>query len=163
MMQHLAWHYLHARDYDRAREALWRAIEMDSASWRPQLDLATVELAAGNLPEAEARLRVPLEVAPERAEVQAALGQIYAGSGRLEGAKAILLGLRQAGEQRYVSPYLIACLQASLGMKAQALAFLDRSVRERSDLVVYLRSDPRVDSLRADRRFARLLRQLRLP
>jgi serine/threonine-protein kinase len=163
MVQHLAWHYFHARRYDRAREALWRAIEMDSTAWRPQLDLAAVELAAGNLSEAEARLRIPLEVAPERAEVQVALGQVYAGSGRTEESKAILLGLRQAGEQRYVSPYLIACLQASLGMKSQALAFLGRSIRERSDLVVYLRSDPRVDSLRTDRRFARLLRQLRLP
>ena len=163
MMQHLGWHYLHSRQYDRAREALWRAIEMDSTAWRPQFELATVELAAGNLPEAEAWLRLPLEVAPERAEVQAALGQVYAGSGRANEAKTILLRLRQEGEQRYVSPYLIACLQASLGMKAQALSFLERSVRERSDLVVYLRSDPRVDSLRTDRRFARLLRQLRLP
>jgi tetratricopeptide (TPR) repeat protein len=163
MMQHLAWHYLHARQYGRAREALWRAIEIDSTAWRPQFYLAAVELAAGNLPEAEARLRIPLEAAPERTEVQVALGQVYAGSGRPEEAKAILLRLRQEGEQRYVSPYLIACLQASLGMKAQALAFLERSLRERSDLVVYLRSDPRVDSLRADRRFERLLRQLRLP
>lgn len=162
-MQHLAWHHLHARQYDQAREALWRVIEMDSTAWRPQFDLAAVELAAGNLPEAEARLRIPLEVAPERAEVQVTLGQVYAGSGRPEEAKAILQRLRQAAEQRYVSPYLIACLQASLGMKAQALAFLQRSVRERSDLVVYLRIDPRVDSLRTDRRFARLLRQLRLP
>jgi serine/threonine-protein kinase len=163
MMQHLAWHYLHARQYGRAREALSRAIEIDSTAWRPQFYLAAVELAAGNLPEAEARLRIPLEAAAERTEVQVALGQVYAGSGRPEEAKAILLRLRQEGEQRYVSPYLIACLQASLGMKAQALAFLERSLRERSDLVVYLRSDPRVDSLRADRRFERLLRQLRLP
>jgi len=163
IMQHLAWHHLHARQYERARESLWRAIEMDSTAWRPHFDLAVVESAAGNLPEAEARLRIPLAVAPERAEVQAALGQVYAASGRTEEAKAILLRLRQAAEQRYVSPYLIACLQASLGMKAQALTFLERSARERSDMVVYVRIDPRVDSLRADRRFARLLRQLRLP
>jgi TolB-like protein/predicted Zn-dependent protease len=163
MMQHLAWHYLHARQYPRAREVLWRVTELDSTAWRPQFELAAVELVAGNLPEAEARLRIPLEVAPERAEVQAALGQVYAGSGRTEEAKTILQRLRQAAERRYVSPYLIACLQASLGMKSQALSFLERSVRERSDLVAYLRIDPRVDSLRAHPRFARLLRQLRLP
>lgn len=163
MMQQLAWHYLHARQYSRAREVLWRVIEMDSTAWRPQFDLAAVELAAGNLPESEARLRIPLEVAPERAEVQVALGQVYAGSDRTEEAKAILQRLRQASEQRYVSPYLIACLQASLGMRPQALAFLERSARERSDLVAFLRIDPRVDSLRANPRFVRLLRQLRLP
>ena len=163
IMQHLAWHYLHARQYGRAREAVWRAIEMDPTAWRPHLDLAAVELAAGNLTEAEARLRIPLQIAPERAEVQVALGQVYAASGRTDEAKAILLGLRQAAEQRYISPYLIACLQASLGMRPQAFAFLERSVRERSDFVAYLRIDPRVDPLRTDRRFARLLRQVRLP
>ena len=163
IMQHLGWHYLHARQYSRAREALWRVIEMDSTAWRPHLDLAAVELAAGNLTEAETRLRIPLQVAPERAEVQVALGQIYAGSGRTDEAKAILQALRQGAEQRYISPYLIACLQASLGMRPQAFAFLERSVRERSDFVAYLRIDPRVDPLRTDRRFPRLLRQLRLP
>jgi tetratricopeptide (TPR) repeat protein len=35
----LGWHYLHARQYDRARETLWRAIEMDSTAWRSHFDL----------------------------------------------------------------------------------------------------------------------------
>lgn len=159
----LGWHYLHARRYDRAREALWRALEMDSTAWRTHFNLALVEQAAGNLAEAETRLRVPLEIAPERAEVQLAAGQLYAATGRVEQAKEILQRLRQAAEQRYVSPYFIACLQASLGMRSQAFAFLDRAARERSEFIGYLRIDPRVDSLRTDRRFARLLRQLRLP
>ena len=163
MVQHLGWHYLHARHYDRAREALWRAIAMDSTAWRPHFELALVEQAARNLDEAEARLRIPLQIAPDRAEVQVALGQIYALSGRTAEAKTILQQLRQAAEQRYISPYLIACLQASLGMRPQAFAFLDRAVRERSDFVAYLRIDPRIDTLRTDRRFTRLLRQVRLP
>jgi predicted Zn-dependent protease len=136
---------------------------MDSTAWRPYFELALVEQAAGNLAEAESRLRIPLQVAPERAEVQVALGQVYAMSGRTDEARTVLQRLRQAAEQRYVSPYLIACLHASLGMRPQAFAFLDRAVRERSEFVAYLRMDPRVDTLRTDRRFARLLRQLRLP
>ena len=163
MVEQLGWQYLHARQYGRSREALWRALEMDSTAWRTHFDLALLEQAAGNLAEAETRLRIPLEIAPERAEVQLALGQLYAATGRTEQAKEILQQLREAAEERYVSPYLIACLQASLGMRPQAFAFLDRAVRERSELVAYLRIDPRVDSLRTDRRFARLLRQLRLP
>jgi Tfp pilus assembly protein PilF len=163
MVEQLGWQYLHARQYDRGREALWRSLEMDSTAWRTHFDLALLEQAAGNFPEAEARLRVPLQVAPERAEVQLALGQLYAATGRVDQAKEILQQLRQTAEQRYVSPYFIACLQASLGLRSQAFAFLDRAVRERSEFVAYLRIDPRVDSLRADRRFARLLRHLRLP
>lgn len=163
IMQHLGWHYLHAREYDRGREALGRAIEMDSAAWRSHFDLAVLELAAGNLTEGEARLRIPLQVAPERAEVQVALGQVNALSGRADSARAVLRRLQEASEQRYISPYLIGALQGSLGQRSQAFASLNRAVKERSDLVAYLRIDPRVDSLRTDRRFPRLLRQLRLP
>lgn len=163
LTRHLGWHYLHVRDYARAREALWRAIELDSSAWRPYLDLALVEQVAGNYGEAETHLQIPLRVAPQRAEVQVAQGQLYALSGRADSARAVLRGLHEAAQQRYVSPYLIAALQGSLGQRTQAFASLNRAVREQSDLVAYLRIDPRVDSLRTDRRFPRLLRQLRLP
>jgi TolB-like protein/Tfp pilus assembly protein PilF len=160
---HLGWHYLHARQYDRARETLARAIYLDSTVWRTHLEQALLEQVAGNYREAEARLSIPLQVAPERAEVQAALGQVYALTGRVEEAQALLQQLQDATDQRYISPYLIASLQASLGQRTRAFASLDRAVKERSELIAYLRIDPRVDSLRADRRFSRLLRRLRLP
>ncbi len=163
LIRHLGWHYLHVREYGRAREALWRAIDLDSGAWRPHLDLALLEQVTGNYGEAATHLRIPLRVAPQRAEVQVALGQTYASSGRADSAQAILRRLLEAAEQRYISPYLIGALQGSLGQRTQAFASLNRAVKERSDLVVYLRIDPRVDSLRTDRRFPRLLRQLRLP
>jgi TolB-like protein/tetratricopeptide (TPR) repeat protein len=163
LIRHVGWHYLHVREYGRAREALWRAIALDPAAWRAHLDLALVEQAAGNYGEAETHLRIPLRVAPQRAEIQLARGQVYALSGRADSAQAILRWLLEESEQRYISPYLIGALQGSLGQRTQAFASLNRAVRERSDLVAYLRIDPRVDSLRADRRFPRLLRQLRLP
>jgi len=161
--EQLGWHYLHARDYDRAREELRKAIEMDSTGWRPRLDLALLEQVTGNYAEAEAQLRIPLQVAPGRVEFQVALGQVYALSGRTDAALEILRSLLEASEQRYVSPYLIACLQGSLGRRTQAFTWLDRAVQERAEPVAYLRIDPRVDSLRTDRRFGRLIRQLRLP
>lgn len=163
LIEHLGWHYLHSRQYGRAREALWRAIDLDSTAWRPHFELALLEQVTGNYPEAEAHLRIPLQIAPERAELQVALGQVYALSGRTEDALTILQSLMQASEQRYVSPYLIACLQGSLGRRTQAFSYLNRAIKERAELVAYLRSDPRVDSLRTDRRFSRLLRQIRLP
>ncbi len=163
LIRHLGWHHLHVREYGRARETLWRAIELDPGAWRPHLDLALVEQAAGNYAEAQAHLRIPLQVAPQRAEIQVTLGQVYASSGRIDSAEAVLRRLHEASEQRYISPYLIGALQGSLGQRTEAFVSLNRAIRERSDLVAYLRIDPRLDSLRTDRRFSRLLRQLRLP
>ena len=163
LIHHLGWHYLHARQYDRARETLRRAVGLDSTDWRVHFDLALLEQATGNYPAAEAHLQTPLAAVPQRAEVQGALGQLYALSGRTEDAKGILAELKAASSDRYISPYIIASVQASLGQRAPAFASLDQAVKERSELLAYLRIDLRVDSLRTDRRFARLLRQLRLP
>ncbi len=160
---HLGWHYLHARQYERARETLQRALAMDSTAWRPHFELALLETAAANYPAAEAHLRVPLAAFPQRAEIHAAQGQLYAASGRTDEARSTLEQLQAAASDGYVSPYFIATAQASLGQRTAALASLNRAVKERAELVAYLRIDLRVDSLRSDRRFARLLRQLRLP
>jgi adenylate cyclase len=160
---HLGWHYLHARQFVQARETLLRAVQLDSISWRPQVHLALVEQATGNYDAALRRLEVPLRYAPERPEVRVALGQVYALNGRIEEARTLLHQLQEASRQGYVPAYLIACLQASLGQRRQAFNSLDRAVRERSELVPFLRVDPRLDSLRNDRRFTVLLRQLRLP
>jgi TolB-like protein/Flp pilus assembly protein TadD len=163
LLEQLGWHHLHTREYPPAREALWRAVALDSTAWRPRFYLALVEQALGNHGEAMAHLEGPLRRAPERTELQAALGQIYAASGRSADARAILIQLLDASKQRYVSPYVIATLQAALGQRRQAFASLDRAVQERSERIGYLRIDPRVDSLRTDPRFDRLLRRVRLP
>ena len=163
LLEQLGWHHLYTRQYPQAREALWRAIALDSTAWRPHFYLAQVEEALGNYSEAVAQLQTPLGLAAEYDEVPAAVGQIYAASGRTDEARAILVRLLEEAKQEYVSPYVIASLQASLGQRRQAFASLDRAVKERSEQLPYLRIDPRLDSLRADPRFARLLRQLRLP
>ena len=159
----LGWHYLHARQYDRARETLRRALGMDSSAWRVDLDLALLEHAAANYSAAEAHLQRAQASAPQRAELLAAAAQLQATQGRSEEAKALLDQLQDGASERYISPYLIAAVQGSLGQRNAAFASLDRAVKERAELLAYLRIDLRVDSLRTDRRFGRLLRQLRLP
>ena len=159
----LGWHYLHTRQYDRARETLHRAQAMDSSAWRADLDLALLEHATANHPAAEQHLKRAEGWAGQRAELLAVAAQIQAAQGRVEEAKLLLEQLQAGASDRYVSPYLIASVQGSLGQRSAAFKALDDAVKERAELVAYLRIDLRVDSLRTDRRFARLLRQLRLP
>jgi TolB-like protein/Tfp pilus assembly protein PilF len=164
MLTHqLGWHYMHTRQYDRARETLQRARDLDPSAWRVDLDLTLLEHASANYAVAEAHLRRAMSAASQRAELLAAAAQLHAVQGRTEDAKTVLNELEAAGSDRYISPYLIASVQSSLGQRRAAFASLDRAVKERAELVAYLRIDLRVDSLRTDRRFTRLLRQLRLP
>jgi serine/threonine-protein kinase len=159
----LGWHYLHVRQYDRARETLQRAVVMDSSAWRVNLDLALLEHATANYLAAEAHLRRAQALAPQRPELLAAAAQLLAAQGRAEEAKALLDQLQVSASDRYISPYLFASVQGSLGQRSAAFASLDRAVKERAELIAFLRVDVRVDSLRTDRRFSRLIRQLRLP
>jgi TolB-like protein/Tfp pilus assembly protein PilF len=164
MLTHqLGWHYMHARQYDRARETLQRARDLDPSAWRVDLDLTLLEHATANYAAAEAHLRRAMSAASQRAELLAAAAQLHAVQRRTEDAKTVLNELQAAASDRYISPYLIASVQSSLGQRRAALASLDRAVKERAELVAYLRIDLRVDSLRSDRRFTRLLRHLRLP
>ena len=163
LIHQLGWHYLHTRQYDRAREFLQRASALDSTAWQVDADLAALEQATGDYPAAEARLQRALAAAPQRAELLAAAAQLQAVRGQTEAAKALLEQLRALATDRYISSYLLAGVEASLGRRTDAFASLSRAVKERSELVPYLRIDLRVDSLRTDRRFPRLLRQLRLP
>jgi serine/threonine-protein kinase len=163
LIRYLGWVYLHTRQYDRALESLLRAIELDSTDWQTHIDLALLEETTGRHAEALSRLRVPLSLAPDEPEVQVALGRVYAKSGNIPESKAILTRLQDTAKEQYISPYLIGCLQSAVGLRNEAFASFDRAVAERSELVTYVRVDPRLDGLRSDRRFSRLLRRLQLP
>jgi hypothetical protein len=72
--------------------------------------------------------------------------------------------LKELSATSYIAPYNVAAIHAGLGNKDEAFAALDRAYNERSALlVIYLTNDPRMDSLRSDRRYAELVRRVGLP
>jgi hypothetical protein len=65
-------------------------------------------------------------------------------------------------KQRYVAPYEIALIYAGLGDKPHALEWLDNAYEDHSQKLLYMKKDPRFDSLRADPRFQQTLRRMNL-
>lgn len=59
-------------------------------------------------------------------------------------------------------PYSFAVLHAGLGEKAQALEWLERAFQDRSLRPVWLKFDPRLDSLRQDGELINLIRRVGL-
>jgi len=94
--------------------------------------------------------------------VQADLGHLFAISGKRDRAREVIENLRNLSERRYVPAFHIALVLVGLGETDQALEWLEKAYQERSDLLVYLRVDPRLDPLRGDPRFADLLRRVGL-
>jgi hypothetical protein len=62
-----------------------------------------------------------------------------------------------------VSPFEIALIYVGLGDTSRAFEWLERAYLERSDLLVYLKVDPRLDPIRSDRRFKDLVARVGIP
>jgi hypothetical protein len=75
----------------------------------------------------------------------------------------VIAELKQESAYRYANPYQIALIYAGLGQGDQTFEWLEKAYRERSDLLVYLKVDPRLDPIRSDSRFAALLRRVAIP
>ncbi len=92
----------------------------------------------------------------------AALGHAYAVSGRRGEAQKVIEQLKELSKRRYVEPSYIVVIYAGLGEKDQAFEWLRKAYEERSFSMLYLKVDPRLDSLRSDPRFTDLLRRVGL-
>src|SRR5262249_14851430 len=95
--------------------------------------------------------------------VAAALAHALGAAGEVAEARAILAELHQRAAHSYVGAYDFAILYLGLGEYDEAFGWLDKSVDERSTWLAFLAFDPRLDPLRGDARFARLLERVGLP
>jgi eukaryotic-like serine/threonine-protein kinase len=149
-----------ARSYDAAISHLRRAIELDADNFGAYGRLGDVYEQLGRLPEAIAMQKKAMTLRGEGAFHGARLGRLYALMGRRRDALNVIESSKAGqGGVRYASE--IALTYAALGDKDRAFAWLEKAV-ERRDLVIFLKQDPKFDSLRSDPRFDELFRRVGL-
>jgi TolB-like protein/DNA-binding winged helix-turn-helix (wHTH) protein len=90
----------------------------------------------------------------------AAEGYVAGRCGMRDRALASLETFRSLAQKRYVTSYGVALVHAGLGDTAQTLLWLRKAYEERSHWLVWLRRDPRWESVRADPEFAKLDREV---
>jgi len=93
----------------------------------------------------------------------AVLAQVHALSGNKSRTTRVLEDLEEAAKKRYVCSYEVATAYVLNGEKDRAFRWFDKAVEDRSDCMVVLAVDPRLDSVRSDARFQDLLRRVGLP
>ena len=100
------------------------------------------------------------EIAPTPASY-AMLAFAYAKTGRSAEARRILDELTNQSRDRYVSAYALAVVHLALGEKEEGLRFLEKACDDRDILLQgfygSIKTDKRLDSLRGDPRFERLV------
>jgi adenylate cyclase len=159
---HLGWHYLFARQYDLAIDQFHKTLEMDRGYGLARWFLGQAYGSKAMYREALAELNKAADLLKSSVGVTAPIGYIEAISGKRAAAQKVIKELNQLSGRKYVAPYHLALLHAGLGEKDQAFEYLENARKERSDSLVYLKIDPRLDDLRADPRFLDLLQKIGL-
>ncbi len=152
----------HQRKYDEAMEQLQKTLELDSNFTLAYQFLGYVYEKLGRYDEEISACKKAIQVSANGLELRAELARALALAGQSKEAQEILNDLLKRAEKEYVVAYEIAMIYDGLGLKDDAFQWLEKAVQERSYQVSSLAVDPRLDSLRSDPRFSKLLAQLRL-
>ncbi len=93
----------------------------------------------------------------------AALGNVYGIMGEREKAREILDTLFVLSKTKFVTSYGVALVYSGIGDKDKAFEWINKAYDERSNWLVWLKSDPRWSPISSDKRFAELVHRVGLP
>jgi TolB-like protein/DNA-binding winged helix-turn-helix (wHTH) protein/Flp pilus assembly protein TadD len=153
--------YFFARQYDKAIEEGRNAVQVDPGFGPAHLVLGHAYEQKGMLREAVTEFETASRLAAG-SMYSASLAHALVGAGRRSEALNLLEVLRTTAERRFVSSYDLAICEMGMGNKEQTFDLLNAAVQEHSPRVAFIGVEPRFDELRADQRFAALLRSLGL-
>ena len=155
-------HYF-ARRYDTAIDEYEKALDLAPGFAPGHWHLGWAYEQTGRFEQAIAEALKAIGAAGGSSLYLASLGHAYAMQGDVEKARQTLTELDRLGMERHVSAYHTAVIHAALGDQDEAFRWMDAAFDERSPWIGYMFVDPRLDPLRDDPRFSRLLARARLP
>jgi serine/threonine-protein kinase len=158
----VAWILYFARRYDAAIEQGRRTLELDPNFATAHRILGWAYEETGRYDDAIAAHDRASELTDASPNFAGQLGRAYALAGRPDEARKVLRGLMESSKEVYVSSLDIAIIHAALEETRQALNWLERAYDERADHLPYLKVNPRLDALRSDPRFERLMERMGL-
>ena len=155
--------YYCSRRYDQAIEQLEKTLQMDKHFGPASAFLAQAYLKKGLNEQAIATAQEPATAAPGVSVYLTILASAYAMSGKTNEAKHLLAELTDLSKRQYVQPSYIAMLYAGLGEKDPAFEWLEKAYANHDDRLVFVMTDPLMDSLSKDPRFQNLSSRIGLP
>ena len=159
----VGFHHYYNRRYESAVKQLTSVLEMKNDFPLAHLWLGRTFQELKQYPRALEEYRLMGDRLGDWPVTIAARGYVNGIWGRIPEARQDLLSLEKQAQTRFVTSYGVALIHAGLGDNDAAFRWLDKAVQERSHWLVWLRLDPRWDSLRSDPRFERLVRRMEFP
>jgi len=151
---------LHAGRTDDALLQLRKTFEINSTFWLAHLFAASAYIEKGMYSDAVAEARRAQELTDASTHPSAFLAYALVKSGKALEARDVLDKLLKLSGESYVSPYSIALIYNGMGDTDESIKWLERGYRERSPLMVFLKSEPKWSNLRTDPRFDSLMKRI---
>jgi len=98
----------------------------------------------------------------DKAAILGCIGGCYASLGRKDEAVRIIKQLRELAQERYVPSFVFAWIYMHLREKERTLEYLEQAYAERSSYLAVIGTEPDMDILRSNPRFANLQRRIGL-
>jgi tetratricopeptide (TPR) repeat protein len=164
-LDNLAEAYIYTRQYAQSIEQSQKLLEIDPTFAASHFRLAGAYHLTGKydlwLQEWEKAVRLSND-SDGLALVEAAKHE-YPKFGTRGAMKRVVALEEEQAKRVYIDPAWIAGDYSLLGERDQAFTWLEKAYAEKSNVIAYLKVSPRFDSLRADPRYANLLRRMGLP
>lgn len=162
MNEHMAWHHLMAREYDRSIPQALKTIELDPGFVQARRVLALDYLYTGRFKEACAEFEKGVALSHDDPIARAYLARCYALSHRQGEARGILDTLVKSSVERYISSAEIAAVYAALGDEKASIDWLNKACTERAGALIYINIDPVYDQMRRNPGFQNVVRCVHL-
>jgi tetratricopeptide (TPR) repeat protein len=156
----MAWILYLARDFQGAIEQSWKALILEPKFAAAQHTLGLAYEQRGMMDEAITEFQNARSCSGNNPAAIAALGHAYALAGEPREARRTLEDLNQMSQRRYVSPYWKSVVCAGIGAHDLALQSLNECWKQHDVWLILLRVDPRLDPIRGNAQFHRLLKQI---
>jgi tetratricopeptide (TPR) repeat protein len=148
-----------SRRYDESIEQHGRTLDMDPNYLPARVALGVAYTQKGMYEEAIAEFQKAGDLEGQ-AETVAELGYVFAVSGKRSQAQEMLDELKKRSEYAFVSPYNVAKVYMGLGEIDLTFEWLEKAYEERSEWLIWLKVDPKLDSIRTDSRFRKLMQRI---
>jgi DNA-binding winged helix-turn-helix (wHTH) protein/TolB-like protein/Tfp pilus assembly protein PilF len=151
---------IYAGKIDEAIARLQKTLELDPNYRLALMMAARAFIEKGMFAEALAATSRAREVSPVSSDPVAYGTYALAKSGRRAEAQTALGEFLNSANERYVPPYNIALIYNALGESGKALDYLEKGFAEKDVRMVFLKVEPKWNNLRAEPRFAALLKKM---
>lgn len=153
--------FLNARQYEKTIESLEQTLEIDSEFAPAYLEMGHAYLQLGDFEEAIHSFEKAKNISGGLVGLTApTVGYGYAISNRITEARNILDQYNKIANERYVNPYLFACLHLGLNEIEDCFKWLNIAYHQKTPILVQLKVHPIWDPVRSDQRFIEIYNKI---